>query len=116
MVFFVSNINSLEMSISKLNFGLSVLIILAGTLMPTDGGLIGPYLDKVVHFLMFLFMASSAAIAFKRHRLWAFIACLILAFGTEYAQQFIGGRHFVWDDILANTFGVVLGFLVFWKR
>lgn len=93
----------------------SLLLVLIGTLMPGNGQVAGQYLDKIVHFLMFAFLAVNVAQSFKSNLVVWIVACLFLGLGTEVAQIYIPGRNFEWWDILADSLGVMLGFLFVYR-
>lgn len=96
----------------------SLLLTLFLTLLPTNGSVAGNYLDKLVHFLLFAFLAFRVEHKFHQHQLRIFwlLSCVLLGFLTEFLQQFIPGRNMDFYDALADTLGVCAAHLFFLKR
>lgn len=103
--------------------GITVAIILWLTLAPHPTGDINlplfPGADKIVHAVMFGFLALMVLLETMKHRKWeplslvtvgviAFI-CAIFGIGIEIAQRAMGlGRSFETLDILADSAGAML--------
>ena len=103
--------------------GITVAIILWLTLAPHPTGDINlplfPGADKIVHVVMFGFLALMVLLETMKHRKWeplslvtvgviAFI-CAIFGIGIEIAQRAMGlGRSFETLDILADSAGAML--------
>ena len=96
-------------------------MVLVVTLTPGNGKILGNYLDKVVHFL--LFFNLSIQICRKFHNgeklfpalLWA----VVLALMTEVLQQKIPGRNMEVYDAIADILGIFLGYYFgkfFWEK
>jgi VanZ family protein len=80
-------------------------------------------IDKLVHFLVFGIMMILSSYALQKtkdktgkHANPLLIACLYsTGFGImiEVLQRFVPGRNFSLADVLANSIGVGLGYLIF---
>ncbi|PKP02223.1 MAG: hypothetical protein CVU11_12625 [Bacteroidetes bacterium HGW-Bacteroidetes-6] len=96
---------------------LSIIVILVLTLVPGNGNVSVPYLDKVVHF--FLFLALSVNVGYKYLNAKRLTDAMILAifFGliTEVGQQFIPGRDMDLYDGIADTIGIIVGYYFYRK-
>lgn len=94
---------------------LSVVLILIVTLTPGNGKMLGNYLDKVGHFIVFFILAINLCLKYKSNEklievlFWA----ILLGFLTEIIQQFIPGRNMEFYDALADTLGVIVGYFVY---
>ena len=99
-------------------FIISVVIILIVTLTPGDGKIAGNYLDKVVHFAVFLLLAINIAYKFEKSTKLIDVLFAAIFFGllTEVAQQFIPGRNMDIYDGIADTLGVILGYYIYRKN
>ena len=95
-----------------------VLIALVITLSlisdPVDLGMNFPNQDKVYHaFAYFALMAWFSQIYHGRfQRIKIALALILMGVSLEYIQSFEPARYAEFADMLANTTGVVLGFLV----
>ena len=73
-------------------------------------------LDKIVHFIGFACMAVFSLGAGRGSSCWKriFLVFMVLVFGVfiEFIQYYLSYRTFNPIDILANSTGVVFGFLV----
>ncbi len=87
----------------------SLLTVLIATLMPGNGKIAGNYLDKIVHFLLFAFLAYQAlkAVIDKKYYPDLLLGCILLGLLTEIVQQFIPGRNMDIYDGVADTLGVI---------
>jgi len=96
---------------------LNIVIILIVTLTPGDGKFAGEYLDKFVHYIIFLALGFNTCRKYEKQRkvidglLWAIIFGLM----TEIFQQIIPGRNMEFYDGLADALGVVSGFYLYQK-
>ena len=94
---------------------LNILLILIVTLTPGNGKIAGNYLDKLVHFSIFLALGFNICKKYKNQKklieglLWA----IIFGFLTEVTQQIIPGRNMELYDGLADTLGVVSGYYLY---
>lgn len=76
--------------------------------------------DKVVHFLMYFIFSFLLCWAFKtenKFRRWIWVTSIAICWGIfmEYIQLFMHlGRSFSWYDVMANSFGVMVG-IVFYR-
>ncbi|MDA3818660.1 MAG: VanZ family protein [Prolixibacteraceae bacterium] len=95
----------------------SIIIVFIVTMVPGDGNVAGNYLDKVVHFLVFLMLSINICYRFYENKrlidslIWAIFFGLM----TEVIQQFIPGRNMDIYDAIADTLGVISGFYLYKK-
>lgn len=96
----------------------SLLLVLVVTLSPGNGKIAGNYLDKVVHFAIFLLLAFQLERQFhlSPHRTMLLLGCVLLGLFTEVAQQYIPGRNMDMYDGIADTLGVVVAHFWFEKQ
>ncbi len=94
---------------------ISLIIVLVVTLMPGNGKIAGNILDKIVHFLIFFFLAINITYSFQKSpKLYFYLFLAVILGGlTEYLQQFVPGRNMDWVDGIADTLGVILAYLVY---
>lgn len=100
----------------KIIWGLLVLVVVVSSLLPQEQIPIQmPVTDKVLHFLTYFVLAFIALLSSKqKHSLLTILAIQILiGVFVEVAQSFIPGRTPEFLDILANSFGVMFGALVY---
>lgn len=96
---------------------LNIVLILIVTLTPGNGKIAGNYLDKFVHFSMFLALGFNICKKYENQKklieglMWAIVFGLL----TEVVQQIIPGRNMEFYDGLADTLGVVSGFYLYRK-
>lgn len=101
----------------------TLVVILWLTLAPDPLGQNSPKLfsgaDKIVHGVMFGFLASMFMLDWQRRHLWtsmslpmAIVAATVsssIGIAIEYAQQFMKlGRGLEFADMIADTFGAVI--------
>jgi VanZ family protein len=70
-----------------------------------------PYVDKIMHFLAYLWLAALPMIGYRRTRK-ALILCLcmfILGIILEIGQLYVPGRDCSFGDMVANGMGVLVG-------
>lgn len=91
----------------------SVVIILIATLMPGGAGELSiKYVDKLVHFGLFLFLSINICYKYQQNEklieviLWAIFFGLL----TEFFQQFVPARDMDIYDGIADTLGVIAGY------
>ena len=72
-------------------------------------------MDKIGHFLAYLGMALLAALSFKAvyPQIFALLFAVILGAALEWCQSFVPGREMSLIDGIANTLGVISGFLLY---
>ena len=72
-----------------------------------------PYADKWMHAATFAFLMLWFCGLFDKHRYWR-IAAALLVFGlfVELCQLLVGYRSAEWNDMLANTAGIITGVAV----
>jgi len=68
-------------------------------------------IDKIYHFLAYLWLAAIPFFGFQRLKMALTGACLMIPLGIalEFGQRFVQGRTFAVTDMVANTVGVILG-------
>lgn len=70
--------------------------------------------DKLLHVVMYLLLATITFIASKKTSLYIlFTVLLLIGVATEVTQMLFGLRNFEYMDIIANTLGILVGFLIF---
>ncbi|MEW6143618.1 MAG: VanZ family protein [Thermodesulfobacteriota bacterium] len=81
---------------------------------PGIGG--GQYLDKIAHAIFYSVMGVLAYIAFETvwKRIIIFIFIFLLGISLEFFQIYVPGRGASVYDVLANTSGLILSFLLCW--
>ena len=96
-------------------FYASIVIILILILTPSSGRFSINYLDKLVHFGLFLTLSINASYKYQSYErkmevtLWIIFSGLI----TEVIQQYIPGRDMDIYDGIANTLGVISGYYIY---
>ena len=93
-----------------------VLLMILLSLMPVSGVGGREYMDKVAHAAGYGFMGILAYISFQTlgKRVIIFIFMFLLGITLEFLQLLIPGRSASVYDVLANTTGLVLSFLLCW--
>ena len=71
--------------------------------------------DKLLHVLMYVLLAAITFTASKKTNLYILFAVLILiGVATEATQMIFGLRNFEYMDIIANSLGVLIGFVFYY--
>lgn len=88
--------------------------IIYGSLTPDPIDIQIDDFDKVMHFSAYAFLMIWFAMIFYSERGRVFHALLFvgLGVGLEFAQQAGGVRYFEYADMVANSLGVMAGYLV----
>lgn len=88
-----------------------LLIVVAGSLLPVPK--VDLHIsDKLIHVILyFILMAWFAQIINLRYHFFLALAFVCLGFLLEIGQQATGYRSFEWGDVLANSTGVLLGWI-----
>ncbi|NVK21386.1 MAG: VanZ family protein [Kangiellaceae bacterium] len=69
--------------------------------------------DKALHFIGYFGLALLARLGSTKHKHWQIaLGCIVFSLVIEVLQQFIPNRGFEWQDLLANSLGVVSGVLI----
>lgn len=103
----------LSSKLFKALFALGVLVIAVGSMMPGKQLPSGLPWDKALHFVGYLGLGFLARMGSDKRPAWLLIiACIVFSLGIEVAQMFIPNRGFEWQDLLANSLGVICGVLV----
>ena len=89
------------------------IVVVVATLVPMGGHPPGgaAQMDKIAHFLAFVLLIAIPLAKFPSRRVVFFCTALIpiLGISLEYLQQYINGRSFNAEDMLANNMGVLAG-------
>ena len=91
-----------------------IMIIFTFSLFENLGSSLNVMNDKIIHFTAYTalsFLVFRASRTFKRVLLFTGLVSLGLL--TEFLQYSSGLRNFEYMDIIANTLGVLVGFLIF---
>lgn len=96
-------------------FFILVLCIIPGKDLPSSNIW---QIDKLAHFLLYLilaFLGLAAASSMFHKTTWLILAaCFFYGFAIECIQGlFLTDRFFDWNDILANSFGGLVGVGIF---
>ena len=93
-----------------------ILLVIALSLIPTPVASSGMYSDKIAHLLAYGFMGVLAFLSVRgiKRRIYLFIVIFSLGLVLEIFQIYIPGRDMSLFDILANTAGAALGYLLGW--
>lgn len=93
----------------------SILLILIVTLTPGNGKILGNYLDKVVHFVVFFFLSINICFKFQKNEKLIEVMFWGILFGllTEVIQQFIPGRNMDHYDGIADSLGIIIGYYIY---
>lgn len=85
------------------------------TLTPGNGKIVGNYLDKIAHFIIFFFLAINISFKYWKNEklIEAMFFGIILGFATEVIQQFIPGRNMDIYDAIADTLGIIVGYYTY---
>ncbi len=98
------------LSFSTVFLGIGILSLLP----PSSGIELGEH-DKWNHFIAYLILALNWCLIKNKHTffLLGLLLCGCYGLSLEYLQGFVPGRVPSWLDALANTGGVVTGFLIY---
>lgn len=97
----------------KVLFVLCCLAIFVMSLMPGKQLPSNLPWDKALHFIGYAGLAFLARMGSIKHPSWQIIiGCIVFSLGIEFIQQFIPKRGFEWEDLLANSLGVLSGVLL----
>ena len=93
----------------------SLVIVLVVTMTPGNGKCAGNYLDKVVHFIVFLLFSININYKYYNSgKLTSFIIwAIFLGLMTEVIQQIIPGRNMEMYDGIADTLGIITGYYLY---
>ena len=93
----------------------SLIIVLVVTMTPGNGKCAGNYLDKVVHFIVFLLFSININYKYYNSgKLTSFIIwAIFLGLMTEVIQQIIPGRNMEMYDGIADTLGIITGYYLY---
>ena len=91
-----------------------LVVYLSLTSSPVDTGLNFPYEDKVYHaFAYFVLMAWFGQIYHTKYQRYIFaLLFVVLGLAMEYMQSFDPNRMAELADMVANTTGVLIGYMV----
>jgi PAT family beta-lactamase induction signal transducer AmpG len=91
-----------------------IMIVFTFSLFDNPGSSFNMLNDKIIHFAVYLilsFLVFRASLTFKRFLL--FMCLFALGVLTEFLQYTSGLRNFEYMDIIANTLGILVGFLIY---
>ncbi|WP_223669137.1 VanZ family protein [Kangiella shandongensis] len=103
----------LNSKLFKLLFIVCCLAIFTVSLMPGKQLPSNLPWDKALHFIGYAGLAFLARMGSVKHPSWQIIiGCIVFSLGIEFIQQFIPNRGFEWEDLIANSLGVLSGVLI----
>lgn len=88
-----------------------IIAILYGSLSPVEASLQASVNDKVQHVCAYGITMAFGVLAFRQHTMSLYIGLLIMSAGIEIIQPYVG-RHMSGLDLLANSVGLALGWLL----
>ncbi len=93
----------------------SLFIVLLVTLFPGNGKIAENQLDKVIHFIIFFFLSLNISYKyFDTKKLFILLGLgILLGWLTEIIQQYIPGRNYDNYDIVADSLGIIFGYLLY---
>lgn len=91
----------------------SVLVL---ALMPAPPPAINTSWDKLNHLLAFGVMMWLGCRAFPKYRIRLLLGLLTYGALIEILQSYTPNRSAEWVDLLADCFGMTLGWLLSWKN
>ena len=71
----------------------------------------GEGVDKIYHFIAYLFLALPVAYAQPKLTVWYLLGMVLLSGSIELIQPY-ANRYGEWLDFLANTLGIFMGFVM----
>jgi len=78
--------------------------------------------DKINHFIAYSVLSLNFGLVVKNLKTFLFCLPLLIGYGLlfEYLQGFVPGRQPSWLDAIANSIGVIIGFVFFafvgWRK
>jgi VanZ family protein len=71
--------------------------------------------DKINHFIAYAVLSLNFGLVVKNLKTYLFCLPLLIGYGLllEYFQGFVPGRQPSWLDVLANSIGVSIGFILY---
>jgi VanZ family protein len=71
--------------------------------------------DKINHFIAYAVLSLNVGLFVKKLKSYLFYLPLLIGYGLllEYFQGFVPGRQPSWLDVLANSIGVGIGFMLY---
>ena len=99
---------------------MNILFFLPGSALPQSNVFTEIYFDKWAHVGLFAGLVFLWRSAFdwniKTYEAWIFMLSVLYGFVVELIQQnLVANRSFDMYDLMADTAGVVLGLLVWWR-
>lgn len=96
-------------------FIVSIIIVLIVTMTPGDGKIAGNYIDKVVHFMVFLILSINICYKFQKNdrRIEVMFWAILFGLLTEVVQQVIPGRNMDMYDGISDTVGIIVGYYIY---
>lgn len=87
---------------------LALVIAYFTILTPQQGAPLGPWSDKIYHFVAFAILVMPTAIIYKRALFWVVPAALLFGGAIEIIQPYVG-RQGDFADFFADALGVLFG-------
>lgn len=101
--------HALPLLVWRLAFGLCVLVVLMLALLPTDRALPSTGWDKSNHLLAFSVMALLGLRSYPGRTMAVLAGLLTYGVLIEVLQSFTPNRSADWQDIVADSLGLALG-------
>ena len=97
----------------KVVLGVSLLVLLAGSLLPPRDVPVDGVDDKLLHFAAYAVVGFLATLAFRRtsHRVRCLVLLTLLGVALEFGQLIVPGRAFEVADMAANGCGTFAAFI-----
>lgn len=99
----------------RLAFTLYALLVLWASIHPGGGPQPIEHFDKIMHFLFYALFTVIAAGCSRKRVTFLYLSLFILVYGAlmEVCQSFLPSRMMSLADILANSSGIAVAFLLF---
>lgn len=93
-----------------------VLLVIFLSLIPSAAISTGMHSDKLAHFLAYGVMGFLAYVSVESRHNKAYLFVFVIALGVvlEFFQLYLPGRSASFFDIIANTVGTIIGYLLAW--
>jgi len=103
-----------NLKILSIAFGMLIFILSIAQIGSSEASLIN---DKVLHFFAYLFLAGLVLEARTKTKVfYLMIVIFLMGVLIEIIQGNLGLRYFEYMDIIANSLGILAGFLIYIMR